>query len=327
MKYRNFSDVAVAEVGLGTWQLGGSDWGVVDEGQALELLQEYVHQGGNFIDTADVYGMGHSESLIGKFRQNHSGELFIASKLGRRNDNGNGWPQNFTYQAMKTHVEQSLERLGVDQLFLEQLHCIPTAEMQAGRVFDNLRRLQQDGLIRHWGASVESAEEARLCLQQQGLASLQVIFNLFRQHISEAFFDEAAAKQVAVIVRVPLASGLLSGKLSEDTVFDKDDHRNYNANGEMFNAGETFSGIPFQEGIALAREIAQLMPDDRLAVWALRWILDHPQVTTVIPGASKMYQVRSNMAASDLSPLPADVHSALRAIYDEKIRQQIRGVV
>jgi aryl-alcohol dehydrogenase-like predicted oxidoreductase len=325
MNNRRFKDVSVAEVGLGTWQLGSADWGNIKEEEALNILQAYTDAGGNFIDTADVYGMGISETIIGKFLQSVKKELFVATKLGRRGDGSNGWPQNFTYDVMKRHVEDSLRHLGLSQLFLEQLHCIPTDTMRAGKVFDHLRQLQQEGLLRYFGASVETSEEALLCLEQEGLASLQIIFNLFRQHVADEVFAKAKEKGVALIIRVPLASGLLSGKFTKDTVFDDNDHRHYNANGEAFNAGETFSGIDFKAGVQYAGQIGQLLPDERMATWAIRWILDHPEITTVIPGATKVSQVHSNVAASTLPPLPTATHTQLRKLYDEQIRQKIRG--
>lgn len=325
MKYRKFRDIPVAEVGLGTWQLGSLDWGVVDEQEAFKILQAYVDQGGNFIDTADVYGMGISEKVIGKFLKTIKQEIYVATKLGRRHDNGNGWPQNFSYDFIKKHTQDSMRHLDVSRLFLEQLHCIPGEEMRSGKVFDHLRRLQQEGMIRHWGASVETTEEALVCLEQEGIASIQVIFNLFRQHVADDFFKKAREKNVAIIVRVPLASGLLSGKFDEKTTFKKTDHRNYNANGDAFNVGETFSGIEFSQGVKLTHEMAPIFPDNRMAQWALRWILDHPEVTTVIPGATKVKQVISNVEASDLPPLSADAHQSLRKLYDEKIYPAIRG--
>jgi len=269
--------------------------------------------------------MGISERVIGRFLKTVDQEVFVATKLGRRSDQGNGWPQNFTYDVLRRHVEDSLSHLDQQQLFLEQLHCIPTEEMRSGKVFDHLRRLQQEQLIRYWGASVETSEEALLCLEQEGIASLQIIFNLFRQHVAEEVFDKAKEKDVAIIVRVPLASGLLSGKFNERTTFTTNDHRNYNANGEAFNAGETFSGVAFKEGVRLANEMAALLPDERMAQWAIRWILDHPQVTTVIPGATKLSQVQSNMAASTLPQLPQEVRQQLRNLYEEKVRKEIRG--
>jgi aryl-alcohol dehydrogenase-like predicted oxidoreductase len=269
--------------------------------------------------------MGISERVIGKFLKTTGRQLHVATKLGRRGDGTCGWPQNFTYDAMRTHVESSLNNLGVSKLFLEQLHCIPTAELRSGNVFQHLRRLQEEGLLQHWGVSVETSEEALLCLEQEGVASLQIIFNLFRQHVADEVFARAAEKGVALIVRVPLASGLLTGKFSENTQFSPADHRNFNANGEAFNAGETFSGIEFSEGVKYARQIAEILPEGPMAQWALRWILDLPEVTTVIPGASTVKQVKSNVAASDLPPLSAEVHQKLRSLYDEQVKQKIRG--
>ncbi|MFL5772128.1 MAG: aldo/keto reductase [Flavisolibacter sp.] len=325
MHYRSFKGTKISEIGLGTWQLGSADWGVVNEEDAFAILQAFVNAGGNFIDTADVYGSGISEKIVGRFLKTTSQEVYVATKLGRRQDGASGWPQNFTYEIMKTHVESSLENLRVPMLFLEQLHCIPPAELHAGRVFDHLRKLQQEKLIRHWGVSVETSEEALLCLEQEGIASLQIIFNLFRQHVAEEVFAKAKEKNVAIIVRVPLASGLLSGKFHSSYTFSEMDHRNYNANGEAFNAGETFSGIPFKEGVQLASEIAGMLPDERMAQWALRWILDHKEVTTVIPGATKLLQVESNTSSSDLPQLPAAIHQRLRNLYEERIRPKIRG--
>jgi aryl-alcohol dehydrogenase-like predicted oxidoreductase len=325
MQYRLFRGTKVSEVGLGTWQLGSADWGVVDEAEAFSILQIFADAGGNFIDTADVYGMGISEKIIGRFLKTVNKEILVATKLGRRGDAGCGWPQNFTYDVMRRHVESSLEHLGVSQLFLEQLHCIPTEELRAGKVFDHFRRIQEEGLIKHWGVSVETSEEALICLEQEGLASLQIIFNLFRQHVADEVFVKAAEKGVALIIRVPLASGLLTGKFNENTSFAAQDHRHFNANGQAFNAGETFSGIPFKEGVKLSKEMTSLLPDDRLAQWAIRWILDHPEVTTVIPGATKVTQVQSNVASSDLPPLPQSTHRQLRALYDDKIKPIIRG--
>lgn len=325
MRYRSFQGNNISEVGLGTWQLGSSDWGTVKEEDAFAVLQRFIELGGNFIDTADVYGMGISEKTIGKFLKTIKQQVFVATKLGRRSDASNGWPQNFTYDIMRRHVEESLEHLGVHQLFLEQLHCIPTEQLRSGNVFQHLRKLQEENLIRHWGVSVETSEEALICLEQEGLASLQIIFNLFRQHIADEIFAKAKEKNVAIIVRVPLASGLLTGRFTEKTTFDKNDHRHFNANGEAFNAGETFSGIAFQEGVQLVKEIGALLPDERMAQWAIRWILDHPEVTTVIPGASKVAQVETNMLASSLEHLDKETHQQLRQLYDASIKPRIRG--
>lgn len=325
MNYRDFKGTAIAEVGLGTWQLGSADWGNVNEDDAINILKTYTNAGGNFLDTADVYGMGVSETVIGKFLKTIEHPVYIATKLGRRGDEPNGWPQNFTYDIMKRQVEDSLKRMDISKLFLEQLHCIPTEEMRSGKVFDNLRSLQQQGLISHFGASVETSEEALICLEQEGLASLQIIFNLFRQHVADEVFAKAAEKGVAIIVRVPLASGLLSGKFNAQTQFAANDHRNYNANGEAFNTGETFSGIEFQEGVKLSEKIKGILPDNLMPQWAIRWILDHPEVTTVIPGASKGTQVNSNVEAANFPHLSEEIHKQLKKLYNEEIYNKIRG--
>lgn len=325
MNNRNFGKVSVSEIGLGTWQLGSTDWGSMTEEDAFALLTRFVDLGGNFIDTADVYGMGISESYIGKFLKTTNQELYVATKLGRRDDGVNGWPQNFSYDSMRSHIESSLKNLDISSLFLEQLHCIPQEELRSGNVFKHLRQFKHEGLIQNWGVSVETAEEAFICLEQEGVASLQIIFNLFRQHYAEEFFAKAAEKGVALIVRVPLASGLLSGKYNLGTSFSKDDHRNYNANGEAFNVGETFSGLEFSKGVKLADHIGGMLPDKRTAQWAIRWILDHPEVTAVIPGATKVSQVESNMAASGLPSLPCETQRQLHEFYKEEIYPHIRG--
>lgn len=325
MQYRLFKGTKVSEIGLGTWQLGSADWGNVSDEEAFSILQSFVDAGGNFIDTADVYGMGISEQIIGRFLKTTHNKLYVATKFGRRSDEGFGWPQNFTEEGVRKQVESSLKNLGVQQLFAEQLHCIPTEELVKGTIFKHLRKLQNEKLIEHWGVSVETSEEALICLQQEGLGSLQIIFNLFRQHVADEIFAKAKEKDVALIVRVPLASGLLTGKFNAQTKFAEKDHRNFNANGDAFNAGETFSGIDFAKGVNLSRQIAEMLPKGKLAQWSLRWILDHSTVTTVIPGASKVAQVLSNNAASDLPSIAEETHKKLRRLYDEGIKPFIRG--
>jgi aryl-alcohol dehydrogenase-like predicted oxidoreductase len=227
---------------------------------------------------------------------------------------------------MHAHTEASLRRLSVDALDLTQLHCVPTEELRRGAVFDTLRTLQQEGKIKRWGASVESDEEALLCLEQDGLASLQIIFNIFRQKPADMVFATAQAKNVAIIVRLPLASGLLSGKMGKDTQFAPQDHRTYNRDGAAFNVGETFAGLPFETGVELADALkAHVPPGQTLAEMALRWCLDFPAVTTIIPGASRPDQARTNARASDLPPLPSELHDALRAFYQERVADHIRG--
>lgn len=322
---------SISEVGLGTWQLGSADWGDVGEQQALAILHRSYESGVNFFDTADVYGMGTSERVIGKFlREVGSDNVLVATKLGRRGDDGNGWPANFTLGKMREHTQQSLKNLGVDSIFLQQLHCIDPDALRSGEVFDNLRSLKTEGLIQHWGVSVESVEEGLLCMQQNDCAALQVIFNIFRQKIADELLPVAAEKNVGILARVPLASGLLSGKMTRDTSFSASDHRSYNANGEKFNVGETFAGLPFETGVAAAEKVKaalgdRISDDASMAQLALRWILDHPAVSTVIPGATRLEQATANPLASDLQPLGDDVHKKLRTIYEQDVQPSIRG--
>ena len=311
----------VGEVGLGCWQLGG-DWGTVEEETAFRILETAVEMGVDFWDTADVYGGGRSETLIGRYLKAHPANVFVATKLGR----GAIYPNGYTRAAVRQATEQSLRRLGVDVLDLTQLHCIPMAVLQQGQVFDWLRELKQEGKICNWGASVESMDEALVCLEQEGLASLQIIFNLFRQKPIQALFPQAQAKGVAIIVRLPLASGLLSGKFAVDTRFAADDHRSYNRDGQAFNVGETFAGLPFVKGVELANGLKPLVPAGAtMAQMALRWILDHEAVSAIIPGASRPEQVRSNAAASGLAPLGEALHARLEGYYQEKVHPFIRG--
>lgn len=315
--------VSVSEVGLGTWQLGG-DWGEVADTAALDILMQAKQAGITFFDTADVYGSGRSEKLIGQFLRDAEEDIFVATKIGRRQDPG--WPDNFLLEKMRAHIQDSLKRLGVDALDLVQLHCIPTNVLQRGEVFDNLRTLQSEGLIKRFGVSVETMEEAVICLDQPQLVSLQIIFNIFRQKPIGDLFEKAQSKQVAIIARVPLASGLLSGKMSADTSFDEKDHRNFNRDGQAFNVGETFAGLPFSKGVELADELKPLVPGGMtMAQMSLRWILDHDAVSTVIPGASSPAQVLANVAASDLPRLSPDLHAKLTKFYKNKVAANIRG--
>lgn len=327
MKHRvfNTAQTPVSEVGLGTWQIGGS-WGEVSEDESLSILRAAAEQGVTFFDTADVYGSGRSESLIGRFLREspQHRDIFVATKLGR--NSAPGGAANHSLEAMRAHSEASLQRLGVEALDLTQLHCIPTEELQKGDVFDSLRALQTEGKIKHFGASVESMDEALICLQQDGLASLQIIFNLFRQKPIDTIFKTAQQKNVALIVRLPLASGLLSGKFTRDTHFDKEDHRNFNRDGQSFNVGETFAGLPFEKGVELADALKSRVPQGlTMAQMALRWILDFEAVTTIIPGASKRAQVGSNISASDLPWLGDELHAQLRDFYETEVKEHIRG--
>jgi len=324
MKSRVFNGTErnVSEVGLGCWQLGG-DWGDITEERAFEILRSAVDNGTNFFDTADVYGGGRSEELIGRFLQQSRADVFVATKLGR---SGPGWPDNFTEVVMRRHTEDSIRRLQVDALDLTQLHCVPTAELRNGEIFENLRGLKREGLIKDFGASVESMEEALICLEQHGLASLQIIFNIFRQKPIETLFAKAQEKNVALIVRLPVASGLLSGKMTKGTKFADSDHRTYNKDGQAFNVGETFAGLPFDKGVELADAIKPMVPEGMsMAQMALRWILDYPAITTVIPGASRPEQALSNAAVSEMPQLGVDLHRNLESFYKAEVKEHIRG--
>ncbi len=267
---------------MGTWQLGGQ-WGEeVSEAAALETLAAAVDAGVTFFDTADIYGLGRSETLIGRFLKQSNAKVFVATKLGRSPEPG--WPHNFTAPVIRQHVEASLQRLGVESLDLEQLHCVPLEELKRGEVFDALASLKKEGKIKSFGASVESTEAALVCLRQPELSSLQIIFNIFRQKMIPDLFERAKRQGVALVVRLPLASGLLSGKFTRDTKFAAGDHRNYNRDGAQFNVGETFAGLPFEKGVELADELKSLVPPGMtLAQMALRWCLDFDAVSVLIP--------------------------------------------
>jgi aryl-alcohol dehydrogenase-like predicted oxidoreductase len=325
MHYRAFGseNLSISEMGLGTWQLG-ADWGEVTDLDAQAILETAVENGINFFDTADVYGKGRSESLINKYLKPISEEIIIATKLGRFPEPGN--ENNFTLEIFRKHTEASLRRLGLGCLDLTQLHCIPTELMKSGEAFDWLRILQKEGKIKRFGASVESMDEALICLEQDGLFSLQIIFNIFRQKPIEDLFKKAKEKKVALIVRLPLASGLLSGKIHVNREFPENDHRNYNRDGQCFNVGETFAGLPFEKGVEFAKELEQFVPDDiSMAQMALRWILDFDAVTVVIPGGKNPSQVKANSVVSNVSSLTESLHKNLSDFYQNEVKTYIRG--
>lgn len=315
----------VGEVGLGCWQIGGS-WGDVSDETALGILRTACEQGTTFFDTADVYGDGRSETLIGRFLRETKARdrLFIATKLGRRGDPG--WPANFTREVVRRHTEDSLRRLGIDALDLTQLHCVPSDVLMRGELFGWLEELKREGKIRAYGASVESMDEALWCCAQPGCASLQIIFNIFRQKPIHVLFDRARAQGVALIVRLPLASGLLSGRMTAATTFPADDHRNFNRDGAAFNVGETFAGLPFAKGVELADALkAQVPAGLTMAEMALRWCLDFEAVSVIIPGAKNPDQVRGNLRASTLAPLGITRHVQLASFYERHVAAHIRG--
>ncbi|MBP3959255.1 aldo/keto reductase [Gemmata sp. G18] len=326
MKHRKFGDANVSEVGLGCWQIGGDQWGDVAESDALEVLRASVEAGVTFLDTADVYGAGRSEELIGHFLKNYPRErFFIASKFGRFPRPG--WPSNFEPKTIREHTENSLKRLGIERLDLTQLHCLPMEQLQRAEVWDTVRALKREGKIARFGASVESVAEAEECIKHEDCASLQIIFNIFRQTPeTSGLLARCKARGVAIIVRLPLASGLLAGKYTPATTFGPNDHRTINRNGEKFNVGETFAGLGFEKGLETVEKLKPLVPAGyTLPQLALRWCLDHDAVTTIIPGARNRSQARANAAASDLPPLPADAHAQLREFFVSAVKPLVRG--
>lgn len=318
---------SVGEVGLGTWQIGGN-WGDVAEADAIATLQAAYDGGVTFFDTADVYGAGLSEERIGRFLQATPGSresVFVATKLGRGGDPG--WPENFTRAAVRQHTEASLKRLQMDSVDLTQLHCVPPDELRKGELFGWLDELVVEGKLKAYGASVESMEEALICIEDGRCTSLQIIFNALRQKPIDVLFNKAQVANVALIVRLPLASGLLGGKMSAARAFAEDDHRNFNRDGAAFNVGETFSGLTFTKGLEVIEAIRPLVPEGiSMAEMALRWCLDHEAVSVLIPGARNPAQVESNITASALPPLSPELHEQLRTIYREQVAEHIRGV-
>jgi aryl-alcohol dehydrogenase-like predicted oxidoreductase len=312
----------IGEVGLGCWQFGG-DFGAMEEGTAREIMEASLACGADFFDTANVYGAGRSEEWIGKFLSGREDGVVVATKYGRGPD---AYPDRYTESGLRSAIDESRLRLRVETIDLVQLHCLPRSVLQAGEVFDWLRRAQSDGLIRHFGASVETVDEGLLCLEQEGLLSLQIIFNIFRQKPAEELLPRAKERGVGIIVRLPLASGLLSGKFTAATKFPETDHRNYNRDGQFFNVGETFAGLPFAKGVELAGRLRTLLPAGMtMAQMAMRWILDHEAVSVVIPGASSVAQARENAAVSALPPLPAALHEKLTDFYRAEVRSHVRG--
>lgn len=313
---------SVTECGLGCWQLGGG-WGRPwSDDTAQQILEVAYASSVRFYDTADVYGNGESERSIGSFRKTHS-DILVATKLGRADGI---YPDGYTRDALRAATERSLDRLGVERLDLTQLHCIPGQRLRSAEVFDWLREQREDGLIARFGASVETVEEGLICLEQEDLTSLQVIFNIFRQKPARELLPRAQERGVGIIVRLPLASGLLTGKLTKATTFAEGDHRHFNRDGQQFNVGETFAGIPFEKGIELADRLKGMVPDGvSMVQMSLRWILDHEAVSVVIPGASSPSQAEANAAVSGLAPLSDALHQSLAGFYENEVRQHIRG--
>ncbi len=310
-------------IGLGCWQLG-ADWGDVSEDAAMAILDAAVDSGVTFLDTADVYGDGRSERLIGRLlgQRGPDSGLMVATKLGRRA--APHVASAYTLDRFRVWTDRSRENLGMDTLDLVQLHCPPTEVFRQDEVYDALDTLVDEGVMRAYGVSVETSDEALTAIARPNVASVQIVFNIFRRKPLEEVLPAAIEAGVGIIARVPLASGLLSGKFDASTTFAADDHRSYNRHGEAFDVGETFAGVPYEVGVAAAAEVAKLTPEGATtAQLALRWIVDQPGVTTVIPGASRPEQARGNAAAAGLAPLDAQTLASLEAIYDERIREHV----
>ena len=318
------SGLTVSEVGIGCWQLGG-DFGPIEDDRAEEILTAADDAGITFWDTADVYGAGLSEERIGKHIAKRPADRVIVTKVGRSEDL---YPTGYTKLKMQDSLGESAKRLGVETIDLAQLHCVPTDVLLSGDLFAWLEDFQDDGLIQNFGTSVETMEEAHFSLTHPKLTSIQTIFNIFRQDQVTDLFPAAVEADVGIIVRLPLASGVLSGKMKVDHAFASSDHRNFNADGEHFSVGETFSGIPFETAVGFAESVRKYVPAGAtMAQAAIRWCLDHDAVSTVIAGASKPDQVVDNAAASDMDPLSEETHQALSTFYFETVKPTIRGVM
>jgi aryl-alcohol dehydrogenase-like predicted oxidoreductase len=321
MKYRLLGRTGfnVSEVSFGAWAIGGS-WGTVNDSESMATLHRAVDRGVNFIDTADVYGDGRSEKLIAQLKAERPRDtIYVATKAGRRLNPHNA--EGYNGINLTRFVERSLTNLQTEALDLLQLHCPPNDVYYQPEVFDDLDNLTKAGKIRHYGVSVEKVEQAIKAIQYPNVKTVQIIFNLFRLRPAELFFEMARQKRVGILARVPLASGLLTGKITRDTAFAKDDHRNFNRHGEAFDQGETFSGVPLDVAFAALDELKPLVPAGAtFAQFALRWILQFDAVTCVIPGAKRPAQLDDNVAASNLPELPAATMNKAREVYDRMIK-------
>ena len=322
MHYRELGRTGwkVSEISFGAWAIGAS-WGEVSEEDAMASLHRFVDLGGNFIDTADVYGDGRSERLIARLkRERPADEIIVATKTGRRLDPhvANG------YLDLTAFIDRSLKNLATDCLDLVQLHCPPTECYYMPEVFDHLDALATQGKIRYYGVSVEKVEEALKAIEYPNVQTVQIIFNMFRQRPAQLFFPEAKRRKIGILARVPLASGLLTGKMTSDTAFEQDDHRNYNRHGESFDVGEMFSGVSYETGLEAVEQLRPLVPSGAtMAQLALRWILMFDAVSCAIPGAKRPSQVEDNIHTADLAPLSQETVQQIEHIYTEIIQPQV----
>jgi aryl-alcohol dehydrogenase-like predicted oxidoreductase len=311
----------VSEISFGAWAIG-SEWGAVDENESMGALRKALELGINFFDTADVYGMGKSEQLIARLRKESTEEIYVATKAGRRLSPHVA--EAYTPANIRGFIEDSLKNLETETLDLLQLHCPPTAVYYNPELFGAMDDLVNEGKVRNYGVSVEKVEEALKAIEYPGVKTVQIIFNMFRHRPSELFFEEAKRRNVGIIVRVPLASGLLTGKVKENTQFPSDDHRSFNREGQAFDKGETFSGVNFKKGLEAVEEIKKLAPaGTSMAQFALRWILMFDAVSCAIPGAKRPSQVEDNVQAADCPPLTEDQMTRVKQIYERNIRSDV----
>ena len=322
MKFREFSDIGwrVSEIGLGCWAIG-SEWGDVSKEDATEVLNTSLDNGINFFDTADVYGDGRSEQFIGELLKSTNEKIYVATKSGRRLNPHNS--EGYNPQNIESFIDRSLKNLGVECIDLLQLHCPPSDVCSKKETYEMMDDIVKKGKILHYGVSVEKVSEAMDAIQFPNVKSIQIIFNMFRQKPSEEFFKEAAQRDVAIIARVPLASGLLTGKMTKDSSFPANDHRNYNIKGEAFDVGETFSGVNFEKGLLAVEELKKIIPAHyTLADLALKWILMHPEVTVAIPGAKNKQQVSMNIKSVNLHEISTLLPS-IKDNYNKYLKEDI----
>ena len=323
MKYRQLgrTGMNVSEISFGAWAIGAS-WGKVDDKDSLAALHKAVDWGVNFFDTADVYGMGRSEKLIARLLKERKETIYVVTKAGRKLDPH--VPEKYTAQNIRRFVDDSLKNLELQTLDLLQLHCPPTAVYYTPELFYALDEMVKSGKLRNYGVSVEKVEEALKAIEYPGVKTVQIIFNMFRQRPAELFFREARARRIGILARVPLASGLLSGKMTRSSRFARDDHRNYNRKGQAFDRGETFSGVDFEKGLKAVEELKRLLPSGfSMPQFALRWILMHDAVSCAIPGAKRPEQAADNCAASDLPRLSGRLMRQVQDVYDKYVREDV----
>jgi aryl-alcohol dehydrogenase-like predicted oxidoreductase len=324
MRYRKFSDLGwdVSEIGLGCWQIGWC-WGDVSERDARELLKKALDKGINFFDTSDTYGDGRSEKFLGELIKSTSEKIFVTTKVGRR-WRGTNYPKGYKQKNIEEFVDRSLINLGIDCIDLLQLHCPPSEICSKKETYEMMDEIVKKGKIAHYGVSVHKLSDAMEAIQFPNVKSIQIVFNIFRQKPAEAFLKEAKKRNVGIIVRGPLASGLLTGTINQETKFPQDDHRNYNINGKAFDVGDTFSGVNFEKGLEAVEKLKDLLPDNfSLTDLALKWILMHDEVSVVIPGATNKSQVQTNAQVTDLEDISPLLLPKINSIYDELIKPDV----